>query len=101
MKLRKYETTDYEKLMELYRKSEEFEMDEVTDAESGLKRKIEADPESVLVVEREDELVASVSIIEDGRIAILFRMVVDPELPHPGKVLGELVVTLVIFLMVT
>ena len=92
MKIRPYYSEDYEALIDLYRTSEEFEVDPETDSERMLARKIERDPESVLVLEQEGELLASVSIIEDGRIALLFRLVVKEEVvEQPGKLLQELV----------
>ncbi len=75
MQVRSYKSSDYQALIELYGKSDEFKVDKVTDSEANISRKIEKDPESLLVVEDNGEIVGSVSIVEDGRIALLFRLV--------------------------
>jgi hypothetical protein len=75
MQVRSYKSSDYKALIDLYGKSDEFKVDKVTDSEANISRKIEKDPESLLVVEDNGQIVGSVSIIEDGRIALLFRLV--------------------------
>lgn len=75
MQIQPYQLTDYEDLIDLYKQSNEFKFDEITDSRENITRKIERDPESILLAKEDDELVGSVSIIEDGRIALLFRFV--------------------------
>jgi hypothetical protein len=75
MRVRFYTPADYQQLCNLYKHSDQFEFDEVTDSEENLIRKIKRDPESLLVVEENGKIVGSVSVIEDGRIALLFRLV--------------------------
>jgi hypothetical protein len=75
MKIRYYLPSDYSQLIKLYQTSGEFKVDEITDSEDNIKRKIERDPKSILLAEENGELLGSVSIIEDGRIALLFRFV--------------------------
>lgn len=41
-----------------------------------MKRKIEADPDTILVAEQDGKIVGSVSLIDDGRVAWLFRFAV-------------------------
>ena len=75
MENRFYTSKDYQSLIQLYKNSSEFEFDEITDSLEALERKINKDSQSILVAYDNHELVGSVSIIEDGRIAILFRLV--------------------------
>lgn len=99
MKIEYYKNKDYSDLVVLYRACDEFEFDEVTDSQESIRRKIDRDPESILLAYEEEELVGSVSIIEDGRIAILFRLVtgetggdhkIAKELVlHAGKILSK------------
>jgi hypothetical protein len=91
MQIRFFRTTEYSQLIELYKKSDQFKVDEVTDSEVGITTKVLRDPESILVVEYGEILIGSVSIIEDGRIALLFRLVVDPTYPLKQEVLTTLV----------
>lgn len=74
--LRYYTKADYDDLTMLYKTSDEFEFDVVTDSRQSLSRKIESDPESIVLAYQGEDLIGSVSLVEDGRIAILFRLVV-------------------------
>jgi hypothetical protein len=91
MQIRFYKKEDYPKLIELYKKSDQFKLDEVTDSEEGIARKIEKDPESLLVAEENKQIVGSVSIIEDGRIALLFRLIASPTSFDKNDILKALV----------
>lgn len=91
MQIRFYKSSDYQQLIALYKKSDQFKFDEVTDSESGITRKIEKDPESLLVTEENQQIVGSVSIIEDGRIALLFRLVADSTNSNKDEILKSLV----------
>lgn len=73
IQIRSYEPEDYDSLKVVYEKTGWF--DEVTDAEERLKQKIQKLHDSVLVAEVDGEIVGSVSLIEDIRIAFLFRLV--------------------------
>lgn len=78
-------TKDYDFLKLLYSHSEWYGgvFDEARDGRERLAQKIAEDPEAILVYERDGELLGSISIIEDGRVAWLFRFVVkdfDPEI---------------------
>ena len=90
MRIRYYKQTDYQKLIGLYRKSDQFKFDEVTDSEEAITRKVEKDPVSLLVAEDNGIIVGSVSIIEDGRIALLFRLVADPNRSDKDEILKDL-----------
>src|SRR5690606_31854998 len=76
--VRSYKDTDYYKLKELYGHSEWYggQFDEARDGREKLKSKIAQDNDSILVYEKNGELLGSISLIEDGRVAWLFRFVV-------------------------
>lgn len=78
MQIRNYKPSDYEQLKALYLDASIFggQFDEARDSEERLKKKIEADPEAILVAEIDGDLVGSVSLIDDGRVAWLFRFAV-------------------------
>jgi len=78
MIVRCYEPTDYEQLKALYLASDTFggQFDEARDASDRLKKKIKADPDAILVAVETDRIVGTVSLIDDGRVAWLFRFAV-------------------------
>ncbi len=78
MIVRSYKPSDYEQLKALYLNSDTFggQFDEARDASDRLKKKIEADPDAILVAIEDDRVVGSVSLIDDGRVAWLFRFAV-------------------------
>lgn len=75
--IRPYEDSDYEKLKELYMHGKWFGgvFDEARDGRQKLVHKIAQDPESIWVYEHEGQLLGSISIVDDGRVAWLFRYV--------------------------
>jgi hypothetical protein len=79
--IRRYRDSDYEQLKELYEHTEWYGgvFDESRDGRERLARKIHNDPEAILVFEEEAALKGTISIIEDGRVAMLYRFVVPPE----------------------
>ena len=81
MIVRQYKISDYEQLKSLYLDGSTFggQFDEARDAANRLQKKIEADPDAILVAEQDGELVGSVSIIDDGRVAWLFRFAVPQD----------------------
>lgn len=91
MQIRFYKKEDYQGLIDLYKKSDQFKLDEVTDSEEGIARKIKKDPESLLIAEENGQIVGSVSLIEDGRIALLFRLIASPDSPNKDNILKALV----------
>lgn len=70
--IRPYTPTDYSSVKKLYKDSGWF--DPETDAAERLKQKIERDPESILVA-TSSQIVGTLSLIEDGRIALFFRLI--------------------------
>jgi hypothetical protein len=76
--IRSYRDSDYEQLMELARHGEWYGgvFDEARDGRAKLKKKVTQDPESILVFEQGRELLGTISLIDDGRVAMLFRFIV-------------------------
>lgn len=91
MNIRSYQDADYSALISLYKMSEEFSFDEETDARERLLAKIERDPRSILLAIESDRVIGSVSIIEDGRVALLFRLVADASVGDRLAVVSALV----------
>ncbi len=91
MIVRQYKTSDYERLKAIYLDSLTFggQFDEARDAASRLQKKIESDPDAILVAEQDGELVGSVSIIDDGRVAWLFRFTVPQDKPDVVQALHD------------
>lgn len=79
MNVRNYKTEDYHQVKELYQDSGLFggQFDVERDAEDKLASRTEADPQSVLVYEVDNKIVGTVSLIEDERVAWLFRFAVQ------------------------
>lgn len=78
MTIRSYKPGDYERVIALYKQSNLFggQFDENRDSKERLQKRIEADSDALLVAEENDEIVGTVSLIEDGRVAWLFRFCV-------------------------
>lgn len=79
--IRSYEPNDYEQLIELYKRSELYGgvFDEERDSFDRFNKRIEADPNSIIVAEnQEGKILGTVSLIEDGRVAWLYRFCVLP-----------------------
>ena len=76
--IRSFKDSDYEKLKELYQHGEWYGgvFDEARDGRERLSKKIIEDPKAILVAEENGELTGTISIVEDGRVAMLFRFVV-------------------------
>jgi predicted N-acetyltransferase YhbS len=79
MNIRPYQPTDYEQVVALYLQSELYggQFDKNRDSEERLQKRIEADPDAILVAEQDNKIVGTVSLIEDGRVAWLFRFAVQ------------------------
>lgn len=83
--IRSYADNFYDELKLLYSKVEWYGgvFDEARDGRERLAQKIADDPQAILIYERDGELLGTISIIEDGRVAWLYRFVVkdfDPEI---------------------
>lgn len=77
--VRSYTDADYAAIKALYQDSTLYggQFDEARDAQEILARKIAADPDALLVAEINGILVGTISIIDDGRVAMLFRFAVQ------------------------
>ena len=60
--------------------------------QNALKRKIERDPESILVAVKTMKTVGTISIMEDGKLAFIFRLVVKKSVRRQGIAIAQLVV---------
>jgi N-acetylglutamate synthase-like GNAT family acetyltransferase len=78
MIIRNYKDSDYESIAELYKNSDLYggHFDENRDSRERLSNKIKDDPEAILVCESEGKILGTVSLVEDGRVAWLFRFAV-------------------------
>lgn len=91
MEVRSYLPSDYQQLKAIYIDSSTYGgvFDEARDSEEKLNKKIESDSDAILVAEDNDKLVGSVSLIEDGRVAWLFRFAVLDNNSEALKALEE------------
>ena len=79
MNIRNYKTEDYSQVTELYKDSSLFggQFDPDRDVEDRLASRVKTDPQSILVCDVDNEIVGTVSLIEDKRVAWLFRFAVQ------------------------
>ena len=91
MLVRPYVDSDFEQLMTLYDQSELYggQRDENRDSRSKLQNRIASDPDAIIVAEDDGEIVGTVSLIEDGRVAWLFRFAVQ-KMQNEKEILKEL-----------
>lgn len=76
--VRPYQESDYEDVITLYKRGELFggQFDLARDSKEKLREVTTRDPESILVCEVGGNITGSISLIEDGRVAWLFRFTV-------------------------
>lgn len=76
--VRSYFPSDYEQIAALYKQSNLYggQYDENRDSRERLQKRIEADADAILIAEENGTIVGTVSLIEDGRVAWLFRFCV-------------------------
>ncbi len=76
--IRSYSSSDYEQVTALYKQSTLYggQFDENRDSKERLQKRIEAEPDAILVAEQNKKIVGTVSLVEDGRVAWLFRFCV-------------------------
>jgi predicted N-acetyltransferase YhbS len=79
MDVRPYSPDDYPQVAALYRQTDLYggQFDENRDGEERLRKRTEADPDAILVAEQSGNITGTVSLIEDGRVAWLFRFAVQ------------------------
>ena len=89
--IRSYQDADYERLKILLMHSEWYggEFDESRDGRDRLQQKIAQDPEAILVFQQGKDLVGTISIIDDGRVGMLFRFIVKGHDTSVAKALYE------------
>jgi predicted N-acetyltransferase YhbS len=77
--VRNYKPDDYDKVVALCMNGKTFggELDEARDSREKLAEVTRRDPESILVYERNSKILGTVSLIEDGRVAWLFRFAIQ------------------------
>lgn len=75
MNIRNYIDTDYDQLMTLYDQSDLYggQRDDNRDSREKIQEVIARDPESIIVADDGGKIVGTVSLIENGRVAWLFR----------------------------
>jgi hypothetical protein len=83
--IRSYRDADYDQIKELYGHKELYGgvFDKARDSREILASKIKQDPEAILVCDRDGEIVGTLSLIDDGRVAWLYRFIVkgfDPKI---------------------
>jgi GTPase SAR1 family protein len=76
--IRSYQDADYEQLKALMEHTEWYGgvFDKARDGRARLQQKIAQDPESIFVFKQGSGLLGTISIIDDGRVAMLFRFIV-------------------------
>lgn len=74
MNIRPYQKTDYQSIKGIL--AEADMLDEVWDSEEHLTRKIETDPESILVAEEDGKIIGNVFIIRDHWTCFIYRLAV-------------------------
>lgn len=95
--IRSYRDTDYEQLKALTGHREWYggQFDEARDGRTRLEQKVTQDPESILVFEQGGELLGTISLIDDSRVAMLFRFIVKDHDQQVAEALyGHAVATL-------
>lgn len=76
--VRTYKDADYQALIALYKDSSTFggQYDAARDGNEKIRAVTANDPEAILVYEEAGSILGTVSLIEDGRVAWLFRFCV-------------------------
>lgn len=82
VKIRPYTSEDYPYVRDIYEEGELFV--DAIDTEENLRTKIEKDPKSILVAVKNNKVVGTISILEDGRMAFIFRIAVTKKERRQG-----------------
>jgi len=80
--IRNYSHADYEQVKRILVDGGLFY--QPLDSSQRLEEKILRDPSSILVAEESDRVVGTVSLMEDSRMAFIFRLAVNPENQNRG-----------------
>jgi predicted N-acetyltransferase YhbS len=93
IEVRQYRHTDYDQVESLYRQRDAYggEFSQFRDSEGRLNSRTVVDPESIFVAEQAGRIVGTISIIEDGRVAWLYRFAVSdgPDSDRAARYLSE------------
>lgn len=78
MLIRNYKTEDYDLVVSLYKDSTTYggQFDEDRDSEERLEKLTREKPNAILIAEDNGNIVGTVTLFEDGRLAWLFRFAV-------------------------
>ena len=78
MRIRNYSPEDYEAIKALYLQGDLYggQFDEARDSKEKLAAVTQADPQSILVCEENGEILGTISLIENTRVAWIFRFAV-------------------------
>lgn len=89
--VRSYQDADYARLKDLYGHTEWYGgvFDEARDGQERLAKKIADDPLAIWVCELHGQIIGTVSIVDDGRVAWLYRLVVKDNDPAITKELYD------------
>lgn len=83
MKIRNYKSTDYSSIKLMLQEADLY--DDVWDSEENLIGMINKDPQSILVAEENDEIIAVIYLISFGsKVSFIFRLVVKKEYRNKG-----------------
>ena len=76
--IRNYSSSDYQELIGLYKQSELYggQFDANRDSKEKLAKVTNRDPEAILIAELDGKIFGTISLIEDGRVAWLFRFAI-------------------------
>lgn len=80
--IRSYSTADYEQVKQILVDTEMYY--EPIDSSERLQEKILRDPTSICIAVKSDRVVGTVSLMEDGRMAFIFRLAVNPKDQNKG-----------------
>lgn len=77
--VRPYTANDYDAVIALYQNGSSFggQFDEARDSREKIESAIARDPDSLLVFEQDGKILGTISLIENGRVAWLFRFAVS------------------------
>lgn len=79
MGIRPYTANDYDAVIALYQDGDSFggQFDEARDSREKIESALARDPDSLLVFEQDGKILGTISLIENGRVAWLFRFAVS------------------------
>ena len=80
--LRFYKDKDYEQVKQTLKEGDLF--DDVWEARNNLNKKIERDPESIILAEENNKIIGCVFIVEDGWNAFVWRLSVRKDYRKKG-----------------